>query len=86
MMMWPDMMGNFWGGAGVIGMILNSIFTLAIMAGIIFLVIWMVKRVNPSGAIQTVDNNTLEILKMRYASGEITKDEFFNLKKDLSQS
>ena len=29
---------------------------------------------------------TLEILKQRYAKGEITKDEFDNMKKDLENS
>ena len=32
---------------------------------------------------QTENNNALEILQERYAKGDITRDEFLEIKKDL---
>ena len=85
MMMWPNMMGGlFGGGLGIAGMILSFIFTALFIAGIIILIIWLVKRVNSSGLGQASNNDAIEILKKRYAKGEINKKEFESLKKDIS--
>lgn len=84
MMMWPNMMGGFFGGGlGTIWMILNFIFILFIIAGIIILIIWIVKRTGSSGIEQTSNRNNMEILKQRYARGEITKSEFDDIKKSI---
>ena len=83
MMMGPNMMwGLYGGGLGIAGMILSFIFTALIIAGVIILIVWLVKRTNSSGT-GSADSNTLEILKTRYARGEITKKEFERLKKDI---
>jgi putative membrane protein len=54
---------------------------------IIVLVIWIiVKALNQStGNKQLKDNSPLDILKERYARGEIDKEEFDQKKKDLME-
>ncbi|MBM3704944.1 MAG: SHOCT domain-containing protein [Actinobacteria bacterium] len=75
------MMG--FGGFGGFGMIFGFIWSAAIITGIVFLVIWLVKRFSYATADKT-GNRSLDILKERYAKNEITKEQFENMKKDLS--
>ncbi|GAG67051.1 hypothetical protein ES703_68230 [subsurface metagenome] len=85
MMMWPNMMGGFFGGGGFIWMIFIFIFIVAIIIGIVLLIVWLVKRASYPGEIPTTKTgNAMEILKERYAKGEITKKEFEIMKKDIS--
>ncbi len=69
-----------WGNQGCMGGFM-WIFWIAIIVGIILLVKWIVQQ-NRSGG-QQQGENSLEILKKRYARGEIDKDEFEQKKKDL---
>ncbi len=57
------------------------IFWIAIIVGIIFLVKWIVMQSRPGE--QKHEESSLEILKKRYARGEIDKEEFEQKKKDL---
>lgn len=77
----PGMMG--WGMMGWFGPILMVVFWIAIIVGIIFLIRWLVvsTRGGVSGA--RLEESPLEILKRRYARGEIDKGEFEEKKKDL---
>ena len=73
---WPNMMGGFFGGElGWIGMILGFIFFILIIIGVIFLIVWIVKRATHSGIEDKIGSKVLEVLKERYAKGEITKDQ-----------
>ena len=81
---WPNMMGGFFGGGmGWTGIILSFTFFILIIIGIILLIVWLVKRVTHSGTEVRKDTNALDILKKRYAKGEITKDQYESIKKDL---
>jgi putative membrane protein len=85
-MMWgyPNMMGGFFGGGlGWIGMVFGFIFFILVVIGIIFLIVWLVKRSNHPGVENRAESKALEVLKERYAKGELTKDQFDNMKKDL---
>ncbi|MCL5073467.1 MAG: SHOCT domain-containing protein [Actinobacteria bacterium] len=82
MMGWP-MMGFFGGGLGILGMILSFIFFVAIIIGIIFLIVWLVRRASYSGESIQKTNEAIEILKGRYAKGELTKEQYDNMKKEL---
>ncbi len=59
------------------------------LAGIIFLVvlIWLIVKVtnqtHAGSSNQSVKNSALDILKERYARGEIGKEEFEGKKKDI---
>ncbi len=69
-----------WGNQGFMGGFM-WIFWIAIIVGIIFLVKWIVMQSRPGG--QQQGESSLEILKKRYARGEIDKEEFEQKKKDL---
>jgi putative membrane protein len=84
MMMGPNMMGGFYGGSGFMWIIFIFIFVVAIIVGIILLIVWLVRRVSYSDVtLKNETSSTLEILKERYAKGEITKKEFEIIKKDI---
>ena len=73
---WPMM------GFGGFGMIFGFIFFIAIVIGVIFLIVWLVRR--PGCSITNKTNaHSLEILKERYAKGELTKEQYESMKKDL---
>ena len=81
---WPNMMGNFFGGGiGWIGIILSFIFFILIIIGIILLIVWLVKRTTHPGIEDKTGSKALEVLKERYAKGEITKEQYESIKKDL---
>ena len=78
----PNMMG--WGsGMGGFGIILNIIIWVAVIIGIVFLVRWIAGFAKQKDQ-ATKEDSALEILKKRYASGEINKEEFEQKKKDIT--
>ena len=80
---WPNMMGGFFGGGlGWIGVIFGFIFFAAIVIGVILLIVWLVRRPGYNITDKT-STHSLEILKERYAKGEITKEQYESMKKDL---
>lgn len=78
-MMW----GN-WGSGGwlwwPLGMVFMVIFWVLIVAGIVLLVRWLWTVGQPGGS---RPESPLDILKKRYARGEITKAEFDERRRDL---
>lgn len=73
--------GNMW-GAGIFGGILMLFFWIAVIS----LIIWAIRGFGMSRHhYQQIQDNSkaLDILKERYAKGEIEKQEFETKKKDL---
>ncbi len=80
----PDMMGSW--GMGWFGGIFMIVFWILIIVGLILVIKWLFQA---TGRGRTLGNDgsskALEILKERYARGEIDKTEFEEKKKDLTQ-
>ena len=76
--MWYGQMG-WW-------MLFGSIWFILLLAGIIALVVWGVKKATDQGSpgSSAGQRSPLDIAKERYAKGEISKEEFEQIKKDLS--
>ncbi len=55
-------------------------FWILIIAGGVWLVLWLARRM---GIVGPVRETALDILKVRYARGEITKQQFEEMKRDL---
>ncbi len=73
--MWDHMYGYGWGGMGMIGM---SLFWILLIVGIAILV-------KSCGICEknALEKTALDILKERYARGEIEREEFEQTKHDL---
>ncbi len=76
----PGMMGWGWWGMGWIFMI---IFWGLIIVGLIFLIRWLAGLSRSHPSYDKTQNSALDILKQRYARGEINKEEFDQKKRDL---
>jgi putative membrane protein len=75
------MMGGW--GNGWFGMIFMIAFWVLIIVGLVFFIKWLI-QVSKGGSTTTQTGSTaLEILKERYARGEIDKQEFKAKKRDL---
>ncbi|HEB12104.1 MAG TPA: SHOCT domain-containing protein [Actinobacteria bacterium] len=75
-------------GFGIIGMLFGLFITLLFVVGIIVLIIWIVKQFAPGGTSGTTSSSTggsnaLDILEERFAKGEISKEEYADMKKEL---
>ena len=80
--MGPGMMGNW--GMGWFGMIFMMIFWVLVIVGLVFLIKWLIQASSSGKAAQQTGHRAVEILKERYARGEIDKAEFESMKRDLS--
>jgi putative membrane protein len=81
--MGPGMMGWGYYGMGWIGMIIMIAFWVAVIVGIVFLIRWIIHSTGSSIRKGDPEDSPLEILRRRYARGEIQKEEFEIKKKDL---
>ena len=78
----PGMMG--WGyGTSWFGHIIMMAFWIALIIGIIVFIRWLVLSTRSETQKKDPENSALEILKKRYARGEINKEEFEEKKRDL---
>ena len=87
---YSGMMGGYFGSSPV-GQILNLVISAGLIIGVVVLLIWAVRRMT-SGKNSVIGQNSqgkslqspLDILKLRYASGEISQQEYQDIKKDLN--
>lgn len=79
------------GSLGILGMILNLVITVGVIVGIVLLVVWLVRRVSGdsaagafSGPAAGSRSSAKEILQLRYARGEIDREQYQEMLTDLS--
>lgn len=92
------MMGGFgsgFGGLGLVGGLFGLLLNLVILIGIVWLVVWAVQKIGRStgSGLQASTPNAFttgqtpsarEILDVRYARGELTREEYLSILGDLS--
>jgi putative membrane protein len=73
--MGPGMMGSW--GMGGFGMIFMMVFWVLAIVGLIFIVKWLIQAATgQKGNVDNKSSGAIEILKERFARGEIDKAEF----------
>ena len=90
---WGNMMNGWgyggvgrYGGMGYMGIgIIGMVIQLIIIIGVILLAVYLIRRIFPHshGGSAVRQDKGLEILRERYARGEIDADEFQAIKKNL---
>ncbi len=80
------MMGNWnWGSGGnPLGGLLTLVFWALLIGGVLVVVLWALGQVRPTNNDAGNQQDALEILKQRYARGEINKEQFEQIKRDLT--
>lgn len=86
-MMGFGMMGGF--GAQAFGFnpwwaILSLVFWALIIAGIVLVVVWLLRNAGRTGLSASSGDPALELLKTRYAKDEITKEQFEDMRRTLA--
>ena len=79
---WMFGLGHMWGGLWFLG----GLFRLAFMAAVVVAIVYAVRYGTGRGRRGSWgrEDSSLEILRRRYANGEISKEEFEQKKNDLS--
>ncbi len=82
--MGPGMMGGY-GILGWFGGILGLVIWILIIVGLIYLIRWLIQNTKTqSGTAAGNSTKAMDILRERYARGEIDRQEFEAKKKDLT--
>ena len=79
-MMWSGVEGMGWGWIGL-GMLHMLLFWVLVILGIVALTRWLAGGPGGDGPARASD-----ILKARYARGEITKEQFEQMKRDIGEA
>jgi putative membrane protein len=70
---------------GLFSIILMGLFWIAVIVAILFLIRWLIVSSGHKNRRDRSGDTALEVLRMRYARGEINKEEFQEKRKDLLQ-
>lgn len=95
-MMGPGMMGGYGGygmmsgygnqfgfGFNPIGTIISLVVWAFVIGGIVLLIVWLTRNANRGGLSLGSSESPLDILKARFTKGEITKEQFDQMRKVL---
>jgi putative membrane protein len=80
--MGPGMMGDW--GMGWFGGIFMMAFWILIVVGLVLVIRWLVQATSKKGDSGQPASGAIDILKERYARGEIDKAQFETMKRDLA--
>lgn len=92
-MMGGEMMGGGFGyglgSFGLIGGLIGLLFNIAIIVGVVVLIVWTVQKFSSHNASSRAASSAQpfsarEILDIRYARGELTRDEYQTILHDIS--
>jgi putative membrane protein len=89
-MMWNCNFGPFAGGGWGGGFFPANLFSLLILAGVVWLVVFLIIRIfrhrapDRGGPSRDLADSE-EILKTRYAKGEISREEFIRMRQTLTR-
>ena len=85
------MMGGGFGTLGGVGLILNLVITIGVIIGIVLLIVWAVRKLSAGGANSLFSGSSdgaavspTEIAQLRYARGEITREQYQEILSDLT--
>jgi putative membrane protein len=67
-----------WGAGGIVMMVMMLLFWGAVIAGIVIAIRWLTSQAAPGRR-----DEALDILRQRYARGEIDREEFEARRRDL---
>lgn len=81
-MMWNGFEGMGWGWIGL-GVLHMGLFWILVILGIVVLVKWLVSSPPGSSLPPRSEGRALDILKERYAKGEITREQFEQMKREI---
>lgn len=83
-MMGGGMMGPGDGGLFGAGMLFMVLFWALVIGGVALLVVWLVRQTEPAGGRAAGgEGGAIGLLKERYARGEITREQYEQMKRDL---
>ncbi len=92
-MMGPGMMGGYGGYRGImgryggftfhpVGVLVSLVVWSLIVAAVVWLAVWLARNASvTSGPLRS--GSAIEVLKARYARGEITREQYSEMKKDI---
>jgi len=80
----PGMMGGW--GMGWFGMIFMVAFWVLIIVGLVVLIRWLFQASRGRSSVEQAVATALDILKERYARGELDREEYQQKKRDLEES
>jgi putative membrane protein len=84
MMRWEEMIPGAWFlGWGILWIIMITASWLLVLMGLALAVRWLWRVGSGIGTVRPQEESALEILKKRYARGEIGKEEYEAKKRDL---
>ena len=76
------MMSGLGAGYGLFGGLMMLLFWILIIAGVVLLVRWFINEGKLKGF--RTEETPLDILKKRYAGGEINKEQYESMKQELT--
>jgi len=77
------MMGGFGFGGMLFGGLLMNAFWVLIIGGAVWLVVTLARGNQGQAATTASGQTSLDVLKARYAKGEINKEQFDQMRRDL---
>jgi len=67
------------------GMFFGWLFWLAVIGGVVALVVWAIRNPTKGPVPSCCSNNALDLLNQRYARGELNREQFEQMRKDIER-